>query len=127
MESTSTTTSVHDQVGQDQIRASKVSGASVYNGEGEKLGHIEDIVLNKRDGKATVAIMSFGGFLGMGESYHPLPWGSLHYDPDRGGYVVNVSREQLEGAPTYAREQEPDWNDPVFGRRLSGYYGLPVL
>lgn len=111
-------------VNRDQIRASSVSGTSVYDASGEKLGHIDDIVLNKRDGKASVAIMSFGGFLGIGEKFHPLPWSSLAYDPDREGYVVNVSREQLEGAPTYGSEQEPDWNDPVYNRQLAGYYAF---
>lgn len=119
MENTTTT--------RDQIRASSVNGTGVYNASGEKLGHIDDIVLNKRDGTATVAIMSFGGFLGIGEEYHPLPWSSLNYDPERGGYVVNVTREQLEGAPAYGRGAEPDWNDPEYGRRLTGYYGMPVV
>ena len=110
----------------DQIRATTVKGTDVYNGEGEHLGHIDDIVLNKFDGKATYAIMSFGGFLGIGEDYHPLPWQSLTYDPERGGYVVNVSRSQLEGAPTYRRNDEPDWNDRAYGDRLRGYYGYPL-
>jgi len=112
------------EVTRDQILASDVRGTAVYNGEGEKIGHIDDIVLNKRDGRATVAIMSFGGFLGLGEQYHPLPWENLSYDVGVGGYVVNVSREQLEGAPRFARGEEPDWNDPAYGQRLSGYYGL---
>lgn len=114
-------------IARNQIRASKVSGTSVYNVSGEKLGHIDDIILNKHDGKASVAIMSFGGFLGIGEEYHPLPWDSLKYDENQGGYVVNVSREQLEGAPVFAREHEPDWSDPVYGQRLTGYYGMPVV
>jgi sporulation protein YlmC with PRC-barrel domain len=119
---------MHDNmISHDQIRATTVKGTDVYNAEGEHLGHIDDIVLNKVDGKATIAIMSFGGFLGMGESYHPLPWQGLSYDPARGGYIVNVSREQLEGAPTYREGDEPDWNDPVYGDRLRGYYGYPLL
>ncbi len=113
-------------VTRDQIRASSVNGTTVYNAEGDKLGHIDDIVLNKRDGKASVAIMSFGGFLGMGENYHPLPWETLAYDRDRGGYVVNVSRAQLEGAPSYVRDEEPNWDDPEYSRRLAGYYGQPM-
>jgi len=63
----------------------------------------------------------------MGENYHPLPWESLSYDPNLGGYVVNVSREQLEGAPSYRNADEPDWNDPEYGRRIRGYYGYPVI
>lgn len=109
----------------DQIRASDVKDADVYNADGEHLGHIEDIVLNKQDGKATTAIMSFGGFLGIGERYHPLPWQTLHYDTGRGGYVVNVSREQLEGAPHFGAGEEPDWNDPRYDHRIMTYYGIP--
>ena len=115
-----------EHVSHDHIRATTVKGTDVYNGEGEHLGHIDDIVLGKESGHAEYAIMSFGGFLGMGEKYHPLPWQSLHYDADRGGYVVNVSRDQLEGAPSYGAEDEPDWNDPAYGRNLQGYYGLPL-
>ncbi len=109
------------------IRATTVKGTDVYNGEGEHLGHIDDIVLGKRDGRAEYAIMSFGGFLGMGEQYHPLPWESLSYDEGLGGYVVNLSREQLEGAPTYKLDDEPDWSDPATGLRIRGYYGTPVM
>ena len=107
------------------IRASQVRGTNVFNIEGEHLGHIDDIVLSKVEGKAAYAIMSFGGFLGMGERYHPLPWRSLNYDPARDGYVVNVSREQLESAATYGRDEGPDWNDPSYGGELSRHYGFP--
>jgi hypothetical protein len=110
-----------------QIRASTVRGTAVYNGEGQHLGHIDDIVLTKREGRATYAIMSFGGFLGIGEQYHPLPWQSLTYDPALGGYVVNVSRDQLEGAPSYHPDAEPDWNDPDYDRRILTHYGYPLI
>jgi sporulation protein YlmC with PRC-barrel domain len=111
----------------DQIRASRVEGTKVYNPAGEHLGTVDDIVLSKRDGKAAYAIMSFGGFLGIGEEYHALPWETLDYDPGRGGYVVNLSREQLEGAPRFRREAEPNWNDPIYTRGLYSYYGLAHL
>ena len=117
----------HDTISRAHILATTVKGTDVYNGEGEHLGHIDDIVLGKQSGHAEYAIMSFGGFLGMGEKYHPLPWQSLTYDPGLGGYVVNVPRDQLEGAPSYMAEQEPDWNDPAYGHRLQGYYGYPVI
>lgn len=115
------------QVSHDHIRATTVKGTNVYNGEGEHLGHIDDIVLGKRDGHAEYAIMSFGGFLGMGEKYHPLPWQTLTYDPTMGGYVVSLSKDQLEGGPSYALADEPDWDDPSYGRRLKDYYGYPVI
>ncbi len=62
------------------IAASKVNGTTVYNTAGEKLGSVYDVMIDKRSGKAAYAIMSFGGFLGIGDSYHPLPWQSLTYD-----------------------------------------------
>ncbi len=111
----------------DNIRATTVKGTDVYNGEGEHIGHIDDIVIGKVNGHAEYAIMSFGGFLGIGEKYHPLPWQSLHFDTNLGGYVVNVSRDQLESAPSYAAADEPDWNDPAYGRELRGYYGYPLV
>ena len=109
------------------IRASRVNGTKVYNTAGESLGHIDDLVLNKRSGKAEVAIMSFGGFLGIGERYHPLPWNSLTYDIDREGYVVNLSTDQLENAPSYATADEPDWNDRAYNERIYTYYGYPYI
>jgi sporulation protein YlmC with PRC-barrel domain len=109
------------------IRASRVSGTEVYNADGEHIGQIDDVVLDKRSGKADYAIMSFGGFLGIGERYHPLPWQSLAYDPARGGYVVSVDRDRLECAPTYARNEEPDWNDRAFNDRILGHYGYPLV
>ena len=81
------------------IAAGKVNGTSVYDPAGEKLGSIfHDVMLDKASGKADYAIMSFGGFLGMGSSYHPLPWSELTYDEGLGGYVVGIDRSVLEGA-----------------------------
>src|SRR5690606_8065090 len=64
----------------DHIRATTVNGTDVFDPDGTHIGHIDDIVLSKRTGNAVYAVMSFGGFLGLGERYHPLPWQSLHYD-----------------------------------------------
>ncbi len=82
------------------IAASKVNGTSVYNEAGEKLGSVYDVILNKASGRTEYAIMSFGGFLGIGDSYHPLPWQAMRYDERQGGYVVNLDRSRLEGAPS---------------------------
>ena len=111
-------------VAHDNIRATTVTGTSVYNHAGESLGTIEDVVLGKRDGQAKYAIMSFGGFLGIGEEYHPVPWQSLDYDTNKGGYVVSLTKEQLEGAPRYSRSAEPDWNDRAYNDRVYSHYGV---
>ena len=109
----------------DLIASDKVEGTAVYNRQGERLGSVYNFMVNKRSGRVAYAVMSFGGFLGMGESYHPLPWQSLTYDPSQGGYVVDLSRQQLEGAPSYAGSDAPNWSDPAYGRRVSDYYGVP--
>ena len=107
------------------VRSSDVRGTNVYNSDGEHLGQIDDVVIGKQDGKVKYAIMSFGGFLGIGEEYHPMPWDSLDYSPEMEGFVVELSREQLEGAPRYPVRDEPDWTDEAYGRRVYEYYGVP--
>lgn len=104
------------------IAASKVNGTNVYNRAGDKLGSVYDVMLNKASGKADYAVMSFGGFLGMGEKYHPLPWSLLDYDVAQGGYVVDLDRDRLEGAPAYAESEMGLWDD-TRGRDIDAYYG----
>ena len=108
------------------IASDKVEGTKVYNREGDHLGSVSTLMIDKRSGQVSYAVMSFGGFLGIGEGYHPLPWQSLTYDPVQGGYVVDLSREKLEGAPYYRADEKP-WADPAYGRRISDYYGLPYI
>ena len=106
------------------IAASNVNGTTVYNRAGEKLGSVYDVMVDKRSGKAEYAIMSFGGFLGIGDSYHPLPWQSLTYDEVQGGYVVDLDRSRLEGAPSYTTRDADRWSDPTYGRQVNDYYGI---
>lgn len=104
------------------ISAGKVIGTSVYNTHGDLLGEIHDVMLDKRSGRIAYAVMSFGGFLGIGERYHPLPWATLKYDTRLGGYVVGVPIEQLKGAPTYAATETPAWGDRAYEVRIHEYY-----
>lgn len=106
------------------IAASKVNGTSVYNTAGEKLGSVYDVMINKISGRAEYAIMSFGGFLGIGDRHHPLPWEALTYDEVQGGYVVNIDRSRLEGAPAYAASAPDIWADPSYGPLVDAYYGV---
>lgn len=89
----------------EAIRATRVIGTEVYNAEGERVGSIEDVMLDKTSNGIMFAVVGFGGFLGIGEKYHPLPWSTLDYDPARGGYVVPFSREQLEAAPAHTIDE----------------------
>lgn len=81
------------------ISSADVTGTAVYNHAGEHIGTIDHVMIDKISGRIAYAVMSFGGFLGFGEDHHPIPWPSLHYDTERGGYVTAISREQLDQQP----------------------------
>lgn len=104
------------------ISSERVTGTSVYNHEGEKLGSVEAMMIDKQSGQVRYAIMSFGGFLGMGEQYHQLPWDGLSYDVEEGGYVVNLSRDALGSAPTYSRDEIDNFDYGKSGS-IDDYYG----
>ena len=104
------------------ISASKVTGTNVYNTDGELLGEINDVMIDKKSGKIAYAVMSFGGLLGIGQRYHPLPWATLKYDTRQGGYVVGINADQLKGAPTYGANEMPAWGDRAYETRIHEYY-----
>ena len=81
------------------ISASKVQGTAVYNSAGESIGTVEDVILDKTSNNIMFAVLGFGGFLGMGEKYHPVPWSQLDYNKNDGAYVVPYTKDQLEAAP----------------------------
>ena len=83
------------------IAADKVQGTDVFNNGGDRLGSVHDLMIDKQTGQVAYAIMSFGGFLGIGNSYHPLPWSLLRYNTNLGGYVVEIDESQLRDAPSY--------------------------
>lgn len=109
------------------ISADKVEGTSVYNTGDEKIGTIDDVMIDKRSGHVAYAVMSFGGFLGMGEKYHPLPWQVLHYDTAIDGYRVDLDKKTLEGAPAYDRSEldTVNWGDAAWNRTVTDYYRVP--
>ncbi len=117
------TTDVSDTSGR-LIAASKVNGTTVYDTAGEKLGSVYDVMIDKVSGRTQYAIMSFGGIFGIGDSYHPLPWEALIYDEARGGYVVNIDRSRLEGAPVYSGSDRDMWADPNYAGLVNSYYGI---
>ncbi|HEY8878585.1 MAG TPA: PRC-barrel domain-containing protein [Roseateles sp.] len=104
------------------ISSSKVEGTTVYSPSGDKLGSIDDLVIDKKSGQVRYAALEFGGFLGMGTDRYPLPWDQLKYDTAKDGYVVNVDKAQLERAPRYPSDETPTYNDE-YGRKVYDYYG----
>jgi sporulation protein YlmC with PRC-barrel domain len=106
------------------IAARQVQGTTVYNTGLEKLGSVEDLMVDKATGRIVYAVLSFGGFLGIGDRYFPLPWEKLAYNIEIGGYVVDVDRDVLEGAPSYTDEATAGWDDEAWRRGVHSYYGV---
>src|SRR5690348_15565178 len=107
------------------IRASKVIGTSVFNGQGEKIGKVEDVVLDKQSNNIMLAVVGFGGFLGMNEKYHPLSWSTLDYQKGKEGYVVNLSKEQLEAAPSDQIDELARSDGDGLRNEVYDYYKAP--
>jgi hypothetical protein len=116
------TTKTRDEA-HDLIASDRVEGTAVYNREGEKLGTISRFMVGKRSGRVEYAVMGFGGLFGMGERDYPLPWDVLDYEPDKGGYVVDLDKDQLEKAPSFERGTEPTYNRD-YGEQVYTYYGV---
>ena len=108
------------------IGSDKVEGTTVYDARGEKMGSIERVMINKRSGQVAYAVLSFGGILGIGSDYYPIPWPSLKYDTSLGGYRLDITEAQLQGAPKYSGESW-DWDDRARGRQVNEYYGIPYF
>jgi hypothetical protein len=106
------------------IGSDKVQGTPVYRSNGERVGTIERVMFDKLSGKVAYAVMSFGGFMGIGEDYYPLPWSLLAYNERLDGYEVNVSEQQLKGAPKYSKHETWDWSDRARDRKVSAYYDV---
>jgi len=107
------------------IRAKKVIGTSVKDPTGTTIGKVEDIVLDKLSNNIMFAIVGFGGFLGMGERFHPLPWGVLDYDEEEGGYVVSLTKDQLQSAPAYSMEELTQGDGTQFREQVYDFYNAP--
>jgi sporulation protein YlmC with PRC-barrel domain len=83
------------------ISSENVQGTNVYSPDGSKIGEVDHLMIDKGAGKVSYAVMSFGGFLGLGSNHYPLPWAALKYNTELGGYQTGVTESQLKGAPPY--------------------------
>jgi hypothetical protein len=104
------------------IASDKVEGTAVYGPDGAKIGTIENLMLDKRRGNVAYAVLSFGGFLGMGTDHYPLPWTMLKYDEELGGYIVNITKAQLESAPKYADDDDWNWASQEYVGQVDTHY-----
>ena len=107
------------------IRAQKVLGTNVCNNAGEKIGEVEDIVLDKLSNNIMFAVVGFGGFLGIGEKFHPIPWASLDYDEKHDAYVVSFTKEQLQKGPCDSIDALTRGDLTKYRDKAYDYYKVP--
>jgi sporulation protein YlmC with PRC-barrel domain len=109
----------------DIYRASKLIGANVENSQGEKLGDINDIVIDPETGRMRYAVLAFGGFLGLGEKYFAVPWAALTSKAgEKGDFILNIDKEKLKNAPGFDKNNWPNMADRSWAEQLYAYYGV---
>jgi PRC-barrel domain len=111
--------------GKPLIESDRVEGTTVYDPQGNNIGTIKRLMIEKLSGRVVYADMSFGGFLGMGSEEHSIPWGKLTYDTNLGGYRTDVTENQLRGAPAFSRDRNWNWSDRSREQELHNYYRAP--
>ena len=105
------------------VDANKLIGCKVENSKGENLGKIESLALDLREGRIAYAVLSFGGFLGMGDKLFPVPMEAVSYRADEGKCILDVDKETLKNAPGYDRDNLPDVSDRVWRSQIFTHYG----
>jgi hypothetical protein len=107
------------------IASDRVEGTPVRRADGQKIGAIQRLMIDKLSGNVAYAVLSFGGFLGMGQKHAPIPWARLSYDRGLGAYRLDLSDEELKQAPAVAADQEFDWGDRRREVEIHNYYRVP--
>ena len=104
------------------ISSEDVEGTKVFDRKGTRIGEIDHLMIDKVSGRVAYAVMSFGGFLGLGHSHYPVPWGALTYDTTLGGFRTNITEQQLKDAPEFS---DDTWGDRDWEARTHKHYSAP--
>lgn len=110
--------------GPELMGASTLIGNQVCNKKDEALGDIKEIMLDTRSGRVSYAVLSFGGFLGMGDKLFAVPWDALILDTEHERFVLNVEKDRLKEAPGFDKDKWPNMSDPSWTRKIHAYYGI---
>jgi hypothetical protein len=108
--------------GKPLIESDRVEGTTVYDPNGNNIGAIKRLMIEKLSGRVAYAVLSFGGFLGLGDEDYAIPWCKLVYDTRLGGYRTDVTETQLRNSPAFARDRGYDWSDRARERELHEYW-----
>jgi sporulation protein YlmC with PRC-barrel domain len=115
-----------DGPGPDLMGADTLVGNDVYNHKGEDLGDIKEIMLDMRSGKVAYAVLSFGGFLGVGEKLFAVPWNALTLDTKNKRFVLDVEKDRLKHAPGFDKDKWPNMSDQSWAKEIHSYYGTKL-
>lgn len=102
----------------------KDKGTAVYDADKKKIGSIECVMTDKSTGQPAYAVLSFGGFFGIGDDHFPVPWKQLRYDKELGGYRTDINSDRLQGAPKHGTETVFDWS--TRNKEVDNYWSDPV-
>ena len=105
------------------ISSEDIHGTEVYGAGGKNIGEIDHLIIDKVSGRVAYAVMSFGGFVGLGHSHYPIPWSALTYDTSLGGFRTNITEQQLRDAPEFS---DDSWQDRDWETRTHRHYGIPT-
>lgn len=111
-----------EEISYEVVRSKDVIGKSVFGNDNENLGKIEEVVLDKNGGQVRYVVLSFGGFLGIGDTLYAMPWKSISYDTEKDGFRLMFNKEKLRSAPGFSKEQWPNFADDSFNKNISNYY-----
>lgn len=105
------------------LSSSSIIGNEIKNRAGEDLGSVKEIMFNPTNGDASYAVISFGGFLGLGDKYFAVPFDAMTLDRENKCYILDISKERLKDAPGFSKDHWPNFADPVFRKDIHSYYG----
>ena len=104
------------------ISSEDVEGTEVYDPAGKNIGKVDHLMIDKMSGRVAYAVISFGGFMGLGHSHYPVPWGALKYDTSLGGFRTSINQQQLKDAPEFS---DNSWGDRSWETRTHQHYNVP--
>lgn len=107
------------------VSSKDVIGVEVRNPQDEKLGKVEALMLDKHRGQVVYVVLSFGGFLGMGDKLFALPWSLFSYDKEKECFVINIDKEKLKRSPGFDKDKWPDMSNPTWSTSIHNYYDMP--
>ena len=118
--------STHDLSMPNLMGANTLIGTDVHNEADEDLGEIKELMLDMRTGNVAYAVLSFGGFMGMGNKLFAVPWSALRLDTSSKRFVLHVEKAQLESAPGFDKDKWPDMTDPAWVESIHAFYHVPA-